>query len=155
MSELWLIKSGNALHPADDESVSEFGRLPFSKPLRCEVKQPRNPSHHRLYFALCHRIANGIGSEAESISTVFKMATGHYEPIHTKSYGVVKAPKSISFAKMDQTAFNAFFEKCLDVAFTQWGIDRSAFADLLDPKTFRRDTGPVSSGPEIPRWPDE
>lgn len=155
MTILYLIKSGNALHPADDASIGEFARLPFSKPLRCEVKQPRNPAFHRLYFALCKRIADGVGKDAEDISTVFKFATGHVDRIRSKSYGDIMVPKSISFAKLDNTSFRAFFEKCVLVATTEWGIEATAFSDLLDPKTEirGRDQGPMSSGPEIPAWP--
>lgn len=138
MTILYLRRVGNALFPDGDESICQLMHVPFGKSLRAEIKQPRNPAFHRLYFALCNRIADGIGSEAESVSTVFKMATDHIDIIRTKSYGDVKIPKSISFAKMDNTSFKEFFEKCLRVAFEQWGLDAAAFADLLDQKTEQR-----------------
>lgn len=109
--------------------------LPFNKSLRAEVKAPRNPSFHRLYFAICKRIGDGIGKDAESISTVFKYATGHYDVIRTKSYGEVKVPKSISFAKLDETGFRQFFDKCVETALSEWGIEASSLADLIDPRT--------------------
>lgn len=138
MAEIFLKRVGNALWPDGDESVCELAKLPFGKPLKAEVKQPRNPRFHRLYFALCHRIANGIGSEAEAVSSVFKFATNHVDVIKTKSYGDVKVPKSISFAKLDETSFREFFNRCLVVAFEEWGLDGGAFADLLDSKTEQR-----------------
>ncbi len=135
MTILYLRRVGNALFPDGDESICELLKLPFGKSLKAEIRQPRNPAFHRLYFALCHRIADGIGSDAEAISTVFKYATGHVETVKTKTYGEVKIPKSISFAKLDNTGFREFFNKCTAVAFTEWGLDASAFSDLLDPKT--------------------
>lgn len=138
MAEIFLKRVGNALWPDGDESVCELAKLHFGKPLKAEVKQPRNPRFHRLYFALCHRIANGIGSEAETVSSVFKFATNHVDIIKTKSYGDVKVPKSISFAKLDETSFREFFNRCLVVAFEEWGLDAEAFADLLDSKTEQR-----------------
>jgi len=138
MAELFLKRVGMALWPDGDASVCEFAKLPFGKALKAEVKQPRNPAFHRLYFALCHRIAGGIGSDAETISNVFKFATGHTDSIKTKSYGEVKIPKSISFSKMDGTQFREFFDRCIAVAFTEWGLDAEAFADLLDQKTEQR-----------------
>jgi hypothetical protein len=75
------------------------------------------------------------GRDAEDISTVFKFATGHIEQIYSKTYGVIKVPRSISFAKLDETAFRKFFDACVDVALTEWGIEAEALADLLDPKT--------------------
>jgi hypothetical protein len=138
MSILFLIRVGNTLHGLGDESVCELLKLPMNKPLRCEVKMPRNPRFHALYFALCARIANGIGSDAETISTVFKYSTGHYDIIRSKKHGELKVPKSISFAKMDNTVFREFFDKCLVAAFSEWGLDASAFADLLDQRTEKR-----------------
>lgn len=138
MSILFLRRVGNVLHAEGDESVCELLKLPMNKSLRCEVKMPRNPRFHALYFALCARIANGIGSDAETISTVFKYSTGHYDIIRSKKHGELKVPKSISFAKLDNTSFGEFFEKCVQVAFVEWGLDAAAFADLLDPKTEKR-----------------
>lgn len=138
MTILYVRRVGNALFPDGDESICQLAKVPFGKALKAEVKQPRNGAFHRLYFALCNRIADGIGSEAESVSTVFKMATNHVDVIRTKSYGDVKVPRSISFAKMDETAFREFFDRCIKVAFEQWGLEATAFADLLDQKTERR-----------------
>lgn len=138
MAELWVRRVGEALWADGNESIAEFAKLPFGKGLRAEIKQPRNPAFHRLYFALCHRIAGGIGSDAETISNVFKFATGHVDTIKTKSYGEVKIPKSISFAKMDGTQFREFFDRCIAVAFSEWGLDAEAFSDLLDQKTEQR-----------------
>ncbi len=132
--EFYARRHGNALFPDGDESVSEFARLPFGKSLRVEVRQPRNVQHHRLYWALCKRIADGIGSTAENVSDVLKIATGHVNIIRTKSYGDVKVPKSIAFAKMDQAEFSAFFEDCVRVLYNEWGIEPEAVADLLVPQ---------------------
>lgn len=138
MSVLYLRRVGNSLHGDGDEAVCELLKLPFGKTLRAEVKQPRNPAFHRLFWALCARIAAGVGRDAEEISTVFKFATGHVDQIHSKTYGYIKVPKSISFAKLDEAAFRDFFNRCLEVAFTEWGLEASAFADLLDQKTEQR-----------------
>ncbi len=135
MAVFFLRRVGYTLHADGEDSVCQLAKLPLNKTLRAEIKQPRNPAFHRLYFSLCHRIADGIGAEAESVSTVFKMATNHVDTIRTKSYGDVKIPRSISFAKMDNLQFREFFDACIKVAFEQWGLEPNAFADLLDPKT--------------------
>lgn len=138
MTMLYLKRAGNALFPDGDEAICEMAKLPFGKTLRAEVKQPRNPRFHRLYWALCARIANGVGRDAEEISTVFKFATGHVGQIHSKTYGYIKVPRSISFAKLDNAGFREFFDHCVLVAFTEWGLEAEAFADLLDQKTEQR-----------------
>ncbi len=135
MTTLFLRRVGNALFADGDESISELLSLPFGKTLKAEIKQSRNVQFHRLYFALCKRIADGVGRDAEEISTVFKFATGHVDQIHSKTYGYIKIPKSISFAKLDETAFREFFNHCVQVALTEWGIEPESLADLIDPKT--------------------
>src|SRR4051812_3219687 len=120
MSDFYARRVNNALLPDGDESIAEFAKLPFGKSLRVEVRQPRNVQFHKLYFALCKRIADGIGSTSENISDVLKVATGHVHIIRTKSYGDVTVPKSISFAKMDQTEFSGFFERCVKVIYDEW-----------------------------------
>lgn len=134
MATLWLRRVGNALHPDGDESIAEFSKLPLNRSLRCEVKQPRNAAFHRLYWALCARIANGIGQEAENISDVLKIATGHYTLIRSKRHGEIRLPKSIAFAKMDDHAFHEFFERCVKVIYEEWQIDPASVADLLIPQ---------------------
>lgn len=125
------------LLPDGDESIAEFSKFPFGRSLRCEVKQPRNASHHRLYWALCARIAGGLGVDSENISDVLKLATGHYTTIRSKSMGEIRLPKSIAFAQMDQQAFAKFFEECVRVIYAEWGIDPAAVEDLLVPQAQR------------------
>lgn len=134
MTTLYLKRVGNALHASSDEAASELQRLPLGKELRCEVKQPRNGRFSALYWVLCTRLANGIGSNSETISDVLKYKTGHVTIVRTKSDGELRFPKSIAFANMDETSFREFFNRCLTVIFEEWKVDRDAFSDLLDMK---------------------
>lgn len=142
MSIIWLRRVGNTLVADGDDSAAEFAKLPFGKPLQAEVKQPRNVQHHRLYWGLVHRIAAATGVEPENISDLLKIETGHCTIIRSKKYGDIRLPKSISFAKMDQSQFHNFFEACVRVIYENWGIVRAdvleAVSDLLTPKTERR-----------------
>lgn len=138
MTTLFLKRVGFYLVPDGDESVSALSLLPFGKSFMAEVKQPRNLQHHKLFFALCKRIGDGVGTNSDSIATVFKLATGHYDTIRSKVHGELKIPKSISFSKMDQTGFRTFFDACVETALTEWGIDADVLADLVDQKTERR-----------------
>lgn len=132
--EFWCERIAGALRPVDQESLDEFSKLPVCKPLHVEVKQPRNAAHHRLFWALCARIANARGVEAENIADVLKIATGHFQLVRTKKYGDIHIPKSISFAKMDQTEFRNFFERCVIVIYEEWKIEPEMVADLLVPQ---------------------
>lgn len=134
MTKLWLKRVGNALHPDGDESVIALSKVPFGKSFAAELRQPRNGAFHRLYWALCQRVAEGIGATAENVSDALKIATGHYTTLRTKTYGDLKQPKSISFAAMDNAAFSEFFERCVQTIYTEWKIDPAAVEDLLVPQ---------------------
>lgn len=138
MTTLFVRRIGNVLVADGDESISALSAIPFGKSLKAEIKQPRNSAFHRLFFAVCKRIGDGVGKDAEQIATVFKLATGHYDVIHSKTYGELKIPRSISFAKMEETDFRKFYEKCIVVAFEEWRIEPEALADLINPKTEMR-----------------
>lgn len=134
--ESWLIREGMSLRPFGRESAELLSKLPHGKPLFAEVRQPRNGKHHRLFWSLCHRIGESVGSDGDAVAHVLKLRTGHCREIRTKR-GVELMPLSISFAKMDQTDFSKFFDKCLDIITSEWGIARpdvlDAIKDLIEP----------------------
>lgn len=133
MVDFWAQRVGGTLVPDSVESSAVFAKVPFGKAVHIEVKQPRNGGFHRLYWALCQRVADGVDASSENISDTLKIATGHCTIVKTKSYGELRLPKSISFAAMDQTAFSEFFERCIRVIYEEWKIDPAAVADLLAP----------------------
>jgi hypothetical protein len=127
---------GNGLVPDGADSVEEFERLPFGKVLRIDAVQSRSLAHHRLFFALCHRIGKGIGRPAEWVSDAFKVETKHYHIFEYGSKAVLQLD-SIAFDKMDQTAFRTFFEECVQIAYREWRIDPADLADLLIPEGYQ------------------
>lgn len=133
--DFWAYRQAERLIPVDPESATQFGKIPFGKPVHVEVKQPRNGAHHRLYWALVHRIANSIGCSPEALSSHLKVSTGHVIAVRTKD-GVKEYPASISFAAMDQTAFHDFYNRCITVICEDLGIARpdilDACRDLID-----------------------
>lgn len=141
MSKLWAMRVGSTLHPADAESAAVLAKFTVGKLVMVEARQPRNGPHHRLFWVMCTRIANAIGAEPENVSDVLKVETGHCVTVKTKDT-IYKFPRSISYASMDQSAFSSFFERCLGVIYSQWGITRpdilSQLEDVLTPKTEQR-----------------
>ncbi len=128
MSVFWAQREGMMLRPFGQESAHALGKIPFNKPLQVEVKQPRNSKHHRLFWTLCARIGDAVGCEHEDIAFILKSRTGHVRHVHTKK-GIVEVPMSISFAQMDQLMFKGFFDKCVQIIYTEFGI---AAPDVLE-----------------------
>lgn len=141
MTEFWCKREGDALFPADDESVEEMSRIPRGVLVHVTVRQPRNGRQHRLWWLLVHRIADAVGCDPEVLADHIKVRVGHVRTVHTPG-GTYHYPASISFAAMDQTEFDRFFSRCVDVIVTDWGIKRpdvlAQVAELLEPKTEMR-----------------
>lgn len=131
MTQLWCRRIGLTLIPDGNESLAELEKLPKNKTLKVEVRQERNLQHHKLYWALCHRIGDALGIEPEAISDILKIATNHCIAVKTTTYGELKLPKSISFAAMDQNQFREFFNRCVDVIELEWCIARKDLKDAI------------------------
>ena len=132
VTQIWLKRVGNALYPDGDASIDALSLLPFGRPLRGEIDQPRNLKHHKLFFALCARIAKGIGKDAEFVERAFKIETGHFAHYTLANGRDVVVLGSIAFHKFDQVAFDAFWKECLDIMYRIWRIDPKAVADLIE-----------------------
>lgn len=132
--KFWTKRAGNGLFVYDSDSAAEFEKIPWRTPLRTEVTQPRNLGFHKLFFALCSRIASGIGKDTEFVVRSFKIETGKYTIYKTIGGREVIQLESIGFQHMDQISFKTFFEECVSVAYTIWQIDPASVADLLTKK---------------------
>lgn len=119
------------LRPYGQESAHALGKLPLDALLQCEIKRPRRSRHHRLFFVLCSRIADAIGCDSEDIVHILKIRTGYVREVKTKS-GVIEIPLSISFSAMDQEAFSKFWDKCLIVIGTEFGIVRPDILAVME-----------------------
>ena len=111
--------SGLTPDPTDERSAGALKGVKIGASVMVEVTRPRNIGHHRLYWAMCSKIASAIDADPENISDVLKLKTGHCVTVQTKD-GPVQLPRSISFAAMDQASFREFFEKCCRVISMEW-----------------------------------
>jgi hypothetical protein len=113
----WMKEFGGKLVPADEASRAILSKIKTGDVVQVEVKRPRNIMHHRKFWAL----ANVVYSNQEHYPSVdalvaaLKAAVGHCDLVPGKGGNLVAVPKSIAFHKMNQSEFEAFYEKCLDV----------------------------------------
>lgn len=121
MSKVFMVRTMAGLAPdqTDERSIAALKGVKIGQAVMVEVTRPRNLQMHRLYWAMCSKIGGAIDVDAENISDVLKLRTGHYVTVTTKT-GPVHLPRSISFAAMDQASFREFFEKCCRVISTEW-----------------------------------
>lgn len=112
-------KDLRSLRPMDQQAEDILRKLKPDDMVTVEVRKPRCLGHHRLYWTLMQMVADNMDGHysAEVVSDVVKVRAGHVTPVRT-ARGEVFIPKSISFAAMDQHAFNEFFDRALAVVTT-------------------------------------
>jgi hypothetical protein len=113
----WMKELGGKLVPADEASRAILTKIKTGEVVRVEVKRPRNTAHHRKFFALLHIVFENQEAyeNPDHLLLALKYAVGHCEIVIAKDGSKMPLGRSIAFHKMDQSEFEAFYEKCLDV----------------------------------------
>ena len=118
--------------PASEIDAEEFGRLTFGEVYTAEFKKMRNWRFHRKFFALLGITFDNMSDEVRercNIHTMdgmlvhLKVALGHYELMVALDGSPIYEPKSISFAAMDQTEFEKFYQHTLDIVISKYTMN--------------------------------
>lgn len=125
-----LNQSGQPCFAAiDDLAMEKLKDIPVGDDVEVTWHRRRNPSHHRLFFALLREVIDGGGWEGdeESLLLWLKARLGLVEAVDLGPYGERLVLKSISFASMGQDRFRAFFDRAVHVLLTErMGLDDEA-----------------------------
>lgn len=116
MSEIYLQRTVGGLRPYDDAGIEALRKIKVGEIVQCEITRPRNLAHHRKFWALLNVFwqATGDWSSTYGVLIELKVRLGHVQDVLIRETGeLVKVPKSISFANMDQGEFDEFYEKCI------------------------------------------
>lgn len=139
-----LLKTDKGLRgssPADHEAWTKFRRrLEVMKPgkwIRIEWSSPRNPAHHRKFFALLELIKENSETynTVEKALIAVKLATGHFDLLaHPETGEIIQIPKSIAFENMEQEAFDKFYSAAIDAVLNVIlrDMDRETADRLID-----------------------
>ncbi len=130
MTSYVMRKHLGCLKPVDDAGTTLLSKIKLGADVMVEVKRPRNPLHHRKLFALAKIVADNsdVWPSTEAAITALKLATGHVETFAVPGGKVYEIPRSISFASMDQTAFDQFYDACVKVIVERFlpGVEEEA-----------------------------
>lgn len=130
------------LVPMYDSDYEEKKRLKVGDTVLCDIKRPRNYEFHKKFFALvrlafdnlpeCLHHALNIYSEEDMLLSL-KIDLGLCSTVRYGFREVIKAG-SISFAAMDESAFERFYNRCIDVILHRYlqGTDRRALLDEIE-----------------------
>jgi hypothetical protein len=107
----------SGLRPVDAHGVDLLAKIKQGQQVEIIVKRARNGRQHRLYWALIGLIhpQQRLYTTQEQLSNAMKCAVGWCDEVPLNSGKVMVTPRSISFANMDQTEFQQFFDKIIDL----------------------------------------
>ncbi len=119
--ELYMVKQFGALRPLGPLDAERLDELPNGSEVRATIARPRNVQHHRLFFAALNLVFQNQEryETLDELLAAVKVALGHCHWLTLKDGTRVALPKSIAFAKMDQTEFNAFFDRFCNLVQTK------------------------------------
>tara|TARA_Y100000310_G_scaffold83131_1_gene79809 strand:+ start:3014 stop:3448 length:435 start_codon:yes stop_codon:yes gene_type:complete len=107
------------LRPADAEAEEALASIPNNTMVRVKVTRPRSVPHHRLFFGLLKKVyeQSAASEQYPSLDTfrhVVAIGAGHFDWTALPNGERIPIPRSIAFHKMDQAAFNAFFDAAVN-----------------------------------------
>lgn len=138
MTDLLFRKGAKSLIPVDEAADIALSKIGMGDIVRVRgLTRPRNPQHHRLYWALLNMVVENseMFEDAEQLHFMLKIATGHVREFVNHEGKVFYEPKPTDFASMGQDDFNAYFDKCIRVICTRVipGMDDQALrAEALE-----------------------
>lgn len=126
-----FLRRGNSLVPADSHAEELFEGIKEGKQVLVRVTKARNVDQHRKLFAML-RVVIDNSDKYESVDVLLaliKLAVGLYDVVQSYDGSFVKIPKSISFASMNQDAFERFFPRATYIMSKLSGIPESVLLE--------------------------
>lgn len=114
--EIVLCKRLSSLITIDDEGKEALDSIGQGELVKVKVTKARNLKHHRKFFSMLNLVLENQERfpTIDHLLTAVKIEAGFYDDVPIDLNGkLVYVPKSISFAKMDQLAFDDFYMRAI------------------------------------------
>ena len=132
--EILMVRKGFSLVPYGDVANEAFDQIRGSKPVLVTVHQARNPDHHNKLWAVATKVADFCDDfeDAEDAIEWAKIHIPNMRRYRQRLDGsVVVSTKSISYASMDQIAFNRFYDRAVYLWAEKIGCDPETLLDQV------------------------
>lgn len=108
-----FVRKGNSLVPAMELDMAALDGVAQGELVNIEIKQFRNTSRLRAYFAILGEVINAcdLPYTKEKLHEILKLQNGVIDPVTLPSGLTIAIPGSISFDKMSEAEFQSFFKK--------------------------------------------
>ena len=141
--KLYLIKTNEGFKCCTDQDQEVRRKLKLGQVYEVSIKVARNYKFHKKYFALINltweyqneNIQQLYNNNIEAFRKTIEIAAGHFEPIwNIKANEWQQAPKSISFATMDNLEFQTLYDNVKNVIYELYlnGISEEEFNKVLE-----------------------
>lgn len=135
MTEIIMAKALNSLRPIDEAGEELLQKIKFRALVKVKITRSRNLKHHAKFFALMRIVYSNQEryTNPDHLLTALKIAAGWTEAIIMPSGNQYLIPKSIAFDKMDQTEFEVFYDRALDIVIEHFlpGVGREDLANEI------------------------
>ncbi len=109
------------LRGADQLAIDALAKMQDGEVTHLKITRPRNVRHHRKAFALLNLVFEAQEQYAtlEDMLDDIKIALGHCRIFYGMGGAQRIIPSSISFSAMDQTSFEEFYRRMVDLILTK------------------------------------
>lgn len=140
--EIHLVRTSLGLQAYSDEDYEELQKIKVGSVVKAKIVQPRNVKFHRKFFSMINAAWDSLTEQQrtnlrskDAFREQLLIVSGFSEPVFDlNGQKFLERAKSISFAKMDESAFNEVYQRVLDTILTILiadGVSEDQFNDIL------------------------
>lgn len=140
--EIHLVRTSLGLQAYSDEDYEELQKIKVGSVVKAKIVQPRNVKFHRKFFSMINAAWDSLTEQQrtnlrskDAFREQLLIVSGFSEPVFDlNGQKFLERAKSISFAKMDEPAFNEVYQRVLDTILTILiadGVPEGQFNDIL------------------------
>ena len=140
--EIHLVRTSLGLQAYSDEDYEELQKIKVGSVVKAKIVQPRNVKFHRKFFSMINAAWDSLTEQQrnnlrskDAFREQLLIVSGFSEPVFDlNGQKFLERAKSISFAKMDEPAFNEVYQRVLDTILTILiadGVSEGQFNDIL------------------------
>lgn len=140
--EIHLVRTSLGLQAYADEDYEQLRKIKVGSVVKANIVRSRNVKFHRKFFSLIRAAWDCLTEQqrinlrsVETFREQLLITSGFSEPLYDlNGQKFLERAKSISFAKMDEPAFNEVYSKVLDTILTIMvadGVSEDEFNNIL------------------------
>lgn len=123
--KIYLTREGDTFKPLSEMDFEKTKRVKEGQIIEVDYKKPRNPLFHNKFMSMVRVVYDNQEAfeHIEQLLNAIKIDLGYYDTyqIRVKAGNAeVCVPRSISFAKMDETEFEELYSKAVDLILARY-----------------------------------